>query len=116
MVVFTVAVIVQEVSLPVFRSDEMKMAAHILPFFGVFVTWIVLAFAFTFLLIRRQVTSVTGRSILLSFLSGVIGVRRHGGVLCLRSLSSPSPSSPLPPFTHTNRSLLVSHPLLITSG
>ena len=78
MIVFTIAVVVQEVSLPIFRSDEMKMAAHILPFFGVFVTWILLALAFTYLLVRRQVTSVTGRSILLSFLSGVIGVRPTG--------------------------------------
>ena len=73
--VFAVAVIAQQVSLPIFRSGDIASAAHILPFFGIFITWIVLALAFAFLLLRQQVTSLTGRSLLLSFVSGVLGVR-----------------------------------------
>jgi ABC-type multidrug transport system fused ATPase/permease subunit len=70
---FAIAIIAQQVSLPIFRADELKTAAHILPFFGVFITWIVLALGFAFLLIRRQVTSITGRSLFLTFISGILG-------------------------------------------
>lgn len=74
-IVFMIAVIAQQVSLPIFRSGDISKAAHILPFFGIFITWIILALAFAFLLIRQQVTSLTGRSLLLSFISGILGVR-----------------------------------------
>lgn len=83
-VVFTVAVIAQQVSLPIFRSGEIAKAAHILPFFGVFITWIILALAFAFLLVRRQVTSLTGKSLLLSFISGILAVRTSAQFYCLK--------------------------------
>lgn len=69
---FAIAVVAQQVSLPIFRADQLKPAAHILPSFAVFINWVVLALAFAYLLIRRQVTLITGRSLLLTFLSGFL--------------------------------------------
>lgn len=77
MIAFAIAVVAQQVSLPIFRADQLKPAAHILPSFAVFINWVVLALAFAYLLIRRQVTLITGRSLLLTFLSGFLTVRAH---------------------------------------